>query len=92
MKTKVGRSGSCRCSVRSRYPEPATTHLSDRSLTTTIMDFSDTAAGVHYANRVVLLPMRHEANIRHPGEDWAGITNQRERKRLQNRLNKRVCE
>ncbi|KAI5921701.1 hypothetical protein F4810DRAFT_702194 [Camillea tinctor] len=34
--------------------------------------------------------MPHEAYIRHNGEDWAGITNQRARKKLQNRLNKRA--
>ena len=42
--------------------------------------------------RVELRRMPHEANMWHAGEDWAGITNQKERKRLQNRLNKRVCE
>ncbi|EUC46541.1 hypothetical protein COCMIDRAFT_35894 [Bipolaris oryzae ATCC 44560] len=35
--------------------------------------------------------MEHGTYIRRPGEDWAGITNPKERKRLQNRLNKRVC-
>ncbi|KAK2052498.1 hypothetical protein LY76DRAFT_494357, partial [Colletotrichum caudatum] len=41
---------------------------------------------------VELQPMPHEANMRHREEDWAGITNQKQRKKLQNRLNKRVCE
>ncbi|KAH6880003.1 hypothetical protein B0T10DRAFT_540424 [Thelonectria olida] len=36
--------------------------------------------------------MPHETHIRHDGEDWAGISNQRERKRLQNRLNQRARE
>ena len=36
--------------------------------------------------------MAHEAHIRHIGEDWAGITNQKQRKRLQNRLNQRAGE
>lgn len=35
-------------------------------------------------------PMSHQAFIRRWGEDWAGITNQRERKKLQNRLNQRA--
>ncbi|KAI1498826.1 hypothetical protein F5X99DRAFT_391906 [Biscogniauxia marginata] len=34
--------------------------------------------------------MPHEAYIRRCGEDWAGVTDQKERKRLQNRLNKRA--
>jgi hypothetical protein len=34
--------------------------------------------------------MPHQAFIRQRDEDWAGITNQRERKRLQNRLNQRA--
>ncbi|KAH8663776.1 hypothetical protein BGZ61DRAFT_367604 [Ilyonectria robusta] len=42
------------------------------------------------SHQVELHRMPHEANIRHRGEDWAGITNQKERKKLQNRLNKRV--
>ncbi|KAK2021940.1 hypothetical protein LX32DRAFT_630738 [Colletotrichum zoysiae] len=42
--------------------------------------------------RVELQPMPHEANIWHRGEDWAGITNQKDRKKLQNRLNKRICK
>ncbi|USP79569.1 hypothetical protein yc1106_06843 [Curvularia clavata] len=46
--------------------------------------------GVSYAPCVELQRMRHVAYIRQPGEDWAGITNPKERKRLQNRLNKRV--
>lgn len=36
--------------------------------------------------------MPHEAYIRRCGEDWAGITNRKERKRLQNRLNQRARE
>ncbi|KAI9897340.1 hypothetical protein N3K66_007196 [Trichothecium roseum] len=39
---------------------------------------------------VELQGMPHEVHIRHIGEDWAGITNQAERKKLQNRLNKRI--
>ncbi|KAK8054818.1 hypothetical protein PG993_000045 [Apiospora rasikravindrae] len=39
---------------------------------------------------VTLQCMPHEVHMRHRGEDWVGITNQKERKRLQNRLNKRV--
>ncbi|KAH7310776.1 hypothetical protein B0I35DRAFT_439669 [Stachybotrys elegans] len=39
---------------------------------------------------VELQPMPHASYMRHSGEDWAGITNQRERKRLQNRINKRA--
>ncbi|EMD88578.1 hypothetical protein COCC4DRAFT_120271, partial [Bipolaris maydis ATCC 48331] len=39
---------------------------------------------------VELQRMPHVAYIRRPGEDWAGITNPKERKRLQNRLNKRI--
>ncbi|KAM5371730.1 hypothetical protein ACJZ2D_007795 [Fusarium nematophilum] len=34
--------------------------------------------------------MPHEAYIRRDGEDWAGMTNQKERKKLQNRLNQRA--
>ncbi|KAH7394969.1 hypothetical protein DE146DRAFT_616334 [Phaeosphaeria sp. MPI-PUGE-AT-0046c] len=36
--------------------------------------------------------IRYEAYILRSGEDWSGITNQKERKRLQNRLNKRLCD
>jgi hypothetical protein len=56
------------------------------------MEFLGSTAGTHCASRVELQPMPHEVNIRHPGEDWAGITNQKARKKLQNRLNKRMCE
>lgn len=45
---------------------------------------------VAYTPCVELQRMPHAAYIRRPGEDWAGITNPKERKRLQNRLNKRV--
>jgi hypothetical protein len=62
----------------------------NRSIITTVMDFPGSATVTHHAQYVELQPKRHEANMRHPGEDWAGITNQKERKRLQNRLNKRV--
>ncbi|KAK7941605.1 uncharacterized protein PG986_013992 [Apiospora aurea] len=34
--------------------------------------------------------MPHGVHVRHHGEDWTGITNQQERKKLQNRLNKRA--
>ncbi|OLN85653.1 hypothetical protein CCHL11_08267 [Colletotrichum chlorophyti] len=53
------------------------------------MEFPGSADDAHHARRVELRPMPHEVNIRHRGEDWAGITNQKERKKLQNRLNKR---
>ncbi|MBE3049584.1 hypothetical protein IMZ48_45235 [Candidatus Bathyarchaeota archaeon] len=36
--------------------------------------------------------MPHQAFICEDGEDWAGITNQKERRRLQNRLNQRARE
>ncbi|KAK8875286.1 hypothetical protein PGQ11_005800 [Apiospora arundinis] len=42
--------------------------------------------------QVELQRMPHELYIRHRGEDWAGITNQKERKKLQNRLNKRIYQ
>ncbi|KAJ0117002.1 hypothetical protein J7T55_003417 [Diaporthe amygdali] len=48
------------------------------------------AAHAHYMQHVELQQMPHKVNIRHRGEDWAGITNRKERKKLQNRLNKRV--
>ncbi|KAI0381452.1 hypothetical protein F5Y04DRAFT_289003 [Hypomontagnella monticulosa] len=34
--------------------------------------------------------MPHEVYIRRDGEDWAGVTDQKERKKLQNRLNQRA--
>ncbi|KAG9384488.1 hypothetical protein A1F94_004035 [Pyrenophora tritici-repentis] len=56
------------------------------------MEFPDTAVGIYHTrlHLVELQSTRHEANIRHPGEDWPGITNQKERKKLENRLNKRL--
>lgn len=42
--------------------------------------------------QVVLQPMRHQDYIRREGEDWAGMTDRKERKRLQNRLNQRARE
>lgn len=36
--------------------------------------------------------MPHEAHMRRNGEDWSGITDQKERKKLQNRLNQRARE
>ena len=37
-----------------------------------------------------LEPMPHEMYICGKGEDWAGVTNQKVRKKLQNRLNQRA--
>lgn len=69
-------------------PTPTTTlHLQPLHFTTPTQSMLDFPPVV----RVELQPMPHEAHIRRPGEDWAGITNPKERKRLQNRLNKRVC-
>lgn len=42
------------------------------------------------AVRIGVNHMPHEAYIRRDGEDWAGVTNQKERKKLQNRLNQRA--
>lgn len=53
-------------------------------------DFDDDGFAQLY--RVELQPRPYESHIRHVGEDWAGVTNQVERKKLQNRLNKRICE
>ena len=75
-----------------RYTPLVSCYPSSCSIINTIMEFCDSAAGTYYSHHVELQPMPHEANIRHPGEDWAGITNQKERKRLQNRLNKRLCK
>ncbi|KAM3550649.1 hypothetical protein ARSEF4850_008240 [Beauveria asiatica] len=36
---------------------------------------------------IALRPMRHQSYVQRPKEDWAGITDQKTRKRLQNRLN-----
>jgi hypothetical protein len=41
---------------------------------------------------IELQPRPYEAHLIHDGEDWAGITDRIERKKLQNRLNKRICE
>ena len=39
---------------------------------------------------VELATLPHQAQIRTPDEDWAGVTDPVERKRLQNRLNQRL--
>jgi hypothetical protein len=54
------------------------------------MDLLGMTTSTHHIHYVELQPRPHEVNMRHPSEDWAGITDQKERKRLQNRLNKRV--
>ena len=43
-------------------------------------------------SQVSLDQMPHKAYLRRSWEDWAGITNQKERKKLQNRLNQRAGE
>ncbi|KAK8096201.1 hypothetical protein PG999_014223 [Apiospora kogelbergensis] len=55
-----------------------------------IMAPAQSLANAQCGQHVELQRMPHELHIRHRGEDWAGITNQKERKKLQNRLNKRV--
>lgn len=57
-----------------------------------IMAPAQSLANAQCGQHVELQRMPHELHIRHRGEDWAGITNQKERKKLQNRLNKRVCK
>jgi hypothetical protein len=37
-----------------------------------------------------LVTMNKPANVREPGDDWSGVTNQARRKKLQNRLNQRA--
>lgn len=37
-----------------------------------------------------LVSMPHEAYLCNYEEDWAGVTNQKERRKLQNRLNQRA--
>ncbi|ROT42960.1 hypothetical protein SODALDRAFT_327126 [Sodiomyces alkalinus F11] len=54
------------------------------------MASSHSVPRVHNVHLLELQRMPHEVNIRHRGEDWAGITDPKERKKLQNRLNKRV--
>ncbi|KAM3542524.1 hypothetical protein ARSEF1564_004590 [Beauveria bassiana] len=39
---------------------------------------------------IALRPMRHQSYVQRPKEDWAGITDQKKRKTLQNRLNQRA--
>ncbi|OAA49834.1 hypothetical protein BBO_01469 [Beauveria brongniartii RCEF 3172] len=39
---------------------------------------------------IALRPMRHQSYVQRPKEDWAGITDQKTRKKLQNRLNQRA--
>ncbi|PMB68246.1 hypothetical protein BM221_006423 [Beauveria bassiana] len=39
---------------------------------------------------IALRPMRHQSYVQRPNEDWAGITDQKKRKTLQNRLNQRA--
>ncbi|KAM0670674.1 hypothetical protein ACQRIU_001069 [Beauveria bassiana] len=39
---------------------------------------------------IALRPMRHQNYVQRPKEDWAGITDQKKRKTLQNRLNQRA--
>lgn len=47
---------------------------------------------VSHAARIELQGMLpHAAHLRNAGEDWTGITDQKARKKLQNRLNKRIC-
>lgn len=43
-------------------------------------------------SHVSLRHMSHETHIRRSGEDWAGVTDQKERKKRQNRLNQRAGE
>lgn len=38
----------------------------------------------------VLINIDSRLNIWEPGDDWAGVTNQSQRKKLQNRLNQRA--
>ncbi|VUC31426.1 unnamed protein product [Clonostachys rosea] len=45
---------------------------------------------VAHHTQLDLVSMPHEAYLCNYGEDWAGITNQKERRKLQNRLNQRA--
>lgn len=38
----------------------------------------------------ILININSRPNIWEPGDDWAGVTNQSQRKKLQNRLNQRA--
>lgn len=45
---------------------------------------------ISHHTHIDLVSMPHEAYLCDYGEDWAGVTNQKERRKLQNRLNQRA--